>query len=85
MNKEKLKNKLKSLPDQEKQDLLDSLSKGCVENGNNNFIEVLLFNGEYLFLDHNDSYECDIMSLYQLANEYDWNDDEWKELNSLMS
>ena len=59
------------------------LSIGCVPNGNN-FIEVLVYKGEYWFIDHSDGADYDLIDFYELINEYDWSDEDWCELKNLI-
>ncbi len=47
--------------------LIKSLSIGSTPNGNN-FFEVLIYKGEYWFIDHSDGPTIDLIDFYELIN-----------------
>lgn len=63
--------------------LIKSLSIGSTPNGSN-FFEVLIYKGEYLFIDHNDGPAVDLLNFFELINKYDWSDEDWVELKNLL-
>ena len=71
----KLNKIIKELPENEADLLLCELSVGSVECGKDSIIEILRYENEILFLNHNDSHCWDydvFMTLKELYAYYDW-------------
>tara|TARA_R110000751_G_scaffold163003_3_gene269405 strand:- start:483 stop:806 length:324 start_codon:yes stop_codon:yes gene_type:complete len=62
---------------EERNEIINNHSIGCIENGGNSFIEVLEMKGGILYMDHEDiSNDNPFQSLKEVHSNYDWDNQE---------
>jgi hypothetical protein len=62
---------------EERNEIINNHSIGCIENGGNSFIEVLKLKGGILYMDHEDiSNDNPFQSLKSIHLNYDWDNQE---------
>jgi len=57
--------------------IINNHSVGCIENGSNSFIEIFIYKGDMLYMDHEDINDDNpFQSLESIHSNYDWDDKE---------
>ena len=61
----------------ERNEIINNYSKGCIENGDNSFIEILKFKEGILYMDHEDINEPQpFQTIKSVHVNYEWDNEE---------